>query len=645
MRCTCVLAIAALTATAAADSLPSPRALPTASDRPLDKSTAYYVDAVRGDDHADGSQERPWKTVAHGVTKLSPGTTLVLRAGVYYEQVTVGLAGRSGAPITIRSAPGEFAILDGGLREFAERPETAWEPYEGGAKGEYRSTATYPSLSPASADGRDVFVVGHIASSMVPLHGYKFDVDLRTTNEYWNVENTQPGTGVYVGPGVWFNSQTKRIHARLAHTTLTTQTSGNYRGETDPRKLPLVIGIDRTPLRIVGAKHVRVQGLVMRGSAMRTVEISDSSNVELDGVTIYGGSPALFVKSTSHLRIAHSTLRGLAAPWSSRASMKYRGNSPYLFIASSRKPQSSNWDIAYNEFTDGHDGVVLDSIKTLRFHHNWLDNFNDDGLYLTFPPRDVLPDDTHIYENLFTRIYTTIAFAEDKRKRNPVGSGAYVFRNVFDLREGTYGWIAKDAATDNQPLALLASRLCGDHGTPIWDPLYFYQNTVITPGAAWRNYYGAMIGVMGSTGSKRRVFNNIFLQLDGDVGVNFQGVQPDDDLQVDANLMWSAARGRSSGDVFAKFRGSPAFAASKKRYPPGWGAGDVHADPQFVDMGRGDFRLRPGSQAVDAGIRLPATWPDTRRSVDKKMPDIGALPVGSAPRRVGPSNAPKRAAH
>src|SRR5690349_23720058 len=62
---------------------------------------------------------------------------------------------------------------------------------------------------------------------------------------------------------------------------------------------------------------------------------------------------------------------------------------PYttLFRSDSKGAQSHDWELAYNEFTDGHDGLVIDSVKTLAFHHNRIDNFNDDGIYLTLPPR------------------------------------------------------------------------------------------------------------------------------------------------------------------------------------------------------------------------------------------------------------------
>jgi hypothetical protein len=136
---------------------------------------------------------------------------------------------------------------------------------------------------------------------------------------------------VYLGPGLWFDAQTQRIHVRLAHTKIAAQ--ANYTGETDPRKVALVIGGERPALRLDKAAHVRIQDVVLRGSSLRTVEILGASHVELDGVTIHGGAPALFASATDHLRIVRSALRGTAAPWSSRASMKYRGNSTYQHIS------------------------------------------------------------------------------------------------------------------------------------------------------------------------------------------------------------------------------------------------------------------------------------------------------------------------
>jgi len=51
---------------------------------------------------------------------------------------------------------------------------------------------------------------------------------------------------VYCGPGIWYDKDRGRIHVRLAHTNIrlpeeAQHTVVNYRGERDPRRLPLVI--------------------------------------------------------------------------------------------------------------------------------------------------------------------------------------------------------------------------------------------------------------------------------------------------------------------------------------------------------------------------------------------------------------------
>ena len=325
------------------------------------------------------------------------------------------MSGTADAPITIRAMPGELAIVDATPPEFETSPATAWEPV---ARDEYRSTKTY-SVDAKSEQGRDVWVTRNFADSMVPLHGYKFEADFRSANVYWNLPKKDvPGDGIYLGPGVWFDHTDNRVHARLAHTA-------DYAGETDPRKLPLVIGLDPSALRIEHAKYVRVQDLVFRGSARHTVNVDSSEHVDLDRVTIYGGSPALDVKATGSFRLIGASVHGLAAPWSSRASMKYRGASSYLLIADSTGAQSHDWEIAYTDFFDSHDGIVLDSIKTLRFHHNRIDNLNDDGLLLSLPPRAHVPEDIQIYENVITRVLTAMSFAEpdDKPRRSRSRSG------------------------------------------------------------------------------------------------------------------------------------------------------------------------------------------------------------------------------
>jgi hypothetical protein len=94
-------------------------------------------------------------------------------------------------------------------------------------------------------------------------------------------------------------------------------------------------------------------------------------------------------------------------------------------------------------------------------------------------------------------------------------------------------------------------------------------------------------------------------------------------------------------EYFDKLRGSPIFDASKRMYPPGWGAHDTYGDPMFQDLAHGDVRPGTGSAAIDAGMPVPATWPDTLRALDRGKPDVGALPKGAAMLQVGPTASPR----
>lgn len=618
------------------------RALPAAHVRPIPASSVYYVDAVKGKDGAAGTIAAPWKTLAHAASRMKPGDTLLLRAGVYHEHVEMSLQGTAEKPITIRSHPGEIAILEGGFREFLDAPARAWEPSPNGI-GEYRSVKKYP----LGAEGarRDVHVCGNFADSMVPLHGYRFESDFRTEEIYWKLTGNQdPVKGIYCGPGLWFDPADQRIHVRLSHTKYQFLGKDNYRGETDPRKLPLVVAGARTVLHLTKSRHVVLQDLVIRGSAAATARISDSEHITLERVTLYGGAPALVIEATSHLTMVGCSLRGVSAPWSSRASNKYRGLSSYLFIAAGSKKQSRHWAIRFCEFTDNHDGLILGTVSDVQFHHNLVDNFDDDGLYLTLA-RPHVPRNIHIHQNILGRSLSLFAFAESGRGvKNAIGPGVFIYRNIIDLRRGTFGIpptsVKNDEAASAFPAWMRPSRLVGDHGSPVWEPMIFYHNTVLWHEPAFRQYYG--MGLAGhAQGSKRRVFNNIFVQLQGQPGLAFGA--SDDDVEAASNLLWSVDEGpKFKGDFFAAFHKSKAFADSKKRFPPGWGADDRYADPAFAnppsrDVIAGNWQLTKTSHAIDAGKELPKDWPDPLRKLDAGRPDLGALPLGAPALKVGPA--------
>jgi len=643
---------------AASISHPAMRSLPVTRQTPLAKGAKRFVDAVRGQDSAAGTPAQPWKSLRHALRQLHPGDTLYLRGGTYYECVSLTRSGTEHAPITIAGYPGELAIIDGGLREFLEDPAGSWQPYSGEAEGEFVSTRTY-----FDADDRRVpnqflpgswepmwgleeqrpLALGHFADSMVPLHGYRTIADLRSANELW-LAGKKELTDIYCGPGVWFNRDTGRIHIRLAHHRLEGLGDRAYRGETDPRKLPLVIaaGFGGDVVRISGVKHVQLRDLVLRGATgSPLLHVYGSEGIELDHLTVYGGFPALLVNASKNVRVTNSAFRGLAAPWTSRAHMKYRGTASYQIVLQNNQPVNENIELAWCEFTDDHDFAFLRHAHALRFHHNFVDNFNDDGLECGPKLRD---HTLFIGQNRIGPCLIPFTQHEISQDESPIDhatdTGVFVYRNVIDLRGGTY----KSPPQQPDPSGSFLhseGHLVGDHGGPTWSVMHVYHNTLLRETPVFRDGYLFGLGSQGLRNTERDVFNNIFVQSDKVPGVGFIGLKEAADVREGGNLIWGLKEGPLlNHDPFAKFRASPLFAESRTRYEPGWTTQDHIADPRFVQLAVDrsvpvDLRLRPDSPAINAGVSVPPEWPDPLRDTDAGQPDLGALPSGVEPWGVG----------
>lgn len=638
------------------------RPLPTSSERTLNPGTSRFVDAGRGDDAAAGTERAPWRSLRHATRQLRPGETLYLRAGTYYERISLTQSGAADSPITIRSYPSEIAVLDGGLREFVDSPARSWQPADDGVEGEYVSTKTYLDADdrrvphqflPAAwepmwgIEAQRPLALGHFADSLVPLHGYRNLADLRSSNELWIAGKAETAdTGLYCGPGVWFNRQTGRIHIRLAYHRLQGLGDHAYRGETDPRRLPLIVavGFGDDVLRISGVKHVRIQDVVLRGATgSPMIHVYGSEGIELDGVTVFGGFPGLLINAAKNIRVTNCAFRGLAAPWTSRAHMKYRGTPSYQIILQNHLPLNENIEFAWCEFTDDHDFAFFRFANGLRFHHNFVDNFNDDGLECGPKLR---AHRLYISQNRIGACLIPVSQHESDKDESPLdhdpNSGVFIFRNVIDLRAGTY----KSPPAQPDPTGAFLheeGHLVGDHGSPIWPVIHFYHNTVLRRTPVFRDSFLFGLGAQGLRQTERDVFNNIFVQIEGPPGVGFVGMKNAEKLREGGNLLWGIKDGRKPDrDHLRAFRSSRLFEESRKVYEPGWTTHDQVSDPEFVrlspdadELTTCDLRLRSSSAAINAGVPILRDWPDPLRDIDQAQPDTGALPQGAQPWNVG----------
>ncbi len=65
--------------------------------------------------NGDGSISKPFPTIAKGLAGLTPGKTLFLRGGQYYESITLNKNGSSSAPIIIKNYPNEVPVINGAI--------------------------------------------------------------------------------------------------------------------------------------------------------------------------------------------------------------------------------------------------------------------------------------------------------------------------------------------------------------------------------------------------------------------------------------------------------------------------------------------------------------------------------------------------
>jgi hypothetical protein len=142
-------------------------------------------------------------------------------------------------------------------------------------------------------------------------------------------------------------------------------------------------------------------------------------------------------------------------------------------------------------------------VKDLQFHHNLVENFNDDGL--EGGPK-LRAHTLFIHENLISRVLSPLTQHEGEKDESPIDhdpkAGMYLYRNVFDMRGGTYStppqapdpsgaWLARDG------------HLAGDHGSPIWTVMHMYHNDFIRDTPTFRDYFLFGLGAMGLKNSER----------------------------------------------------------------------------------------------------------------------------------------------
>jgi hypothetical protein len=607
--------------------------------------------APAGDDAAAGTRDKPLRTIRRALDGISPGATVFLRDGVYAEDVSLrDVHGEPDRPITLRSLPGERAMIAGELARIT------WTRATGGASGEWISAETFEHTGPESTN-RGAF------ADRLPytrLLTYSRLEDLRAVNQRWAVgDESVPGTDTkdgrrvpwtYFGPGIWHDAETGKVHLRLAPTTNGLAGVVDYTGPTDPAQVPLQISArTSTPLAITKSSHVALRDLVIRGGGDDTVKLERAERVVFDHVDIDAASVGLAIYHSRGVTFRHGRIDGGIPPWSFRSDFKANyvmtlpdgTTAPNNLVRKTSRglmfvgAGNHELEFAHCELENGHD-IYFGGIDS-ALHHCRIRNIHDEGLFISHN-RDIA--NLRIHDNVFERVLSGIS-GIGKQK-----SGArYLYRNIFDLREPTLGY--RPGASKSPSVWRHGGMFKGRVSSA---PFFFYQNTILVrpekAGQPALLHYRTL-----TTDSAATWFLNNIVVVSGKEPAPFAD-HPDDDLGVDADgrkLVYSEGNtwiriGRSRQPLFTCFSPRDRRKCANRGYASldevrALGreqksrSAEIHG---FARLGRLDAAartddLRPGkdSPARGTAIELPADLPGTRGR------DAGALEADAPPLHVG----------
>lgn len=651
-----------------------------------------------GNDANPGTMAAPFRTVARGVSVLQAGDVLSLRGGVHVQPETLriqALHGTGTAPIVIRSAPGEHAYIDGSVPEFRRVNNDDWEPVSG-HEGEYVSRRTFTGFV------RGVFLDRNPYTRLISYSNLN---DLRARNETFDritlpvcvpgqQDNCDPRPGpdvvddkcttppctpmghrhpwVYMGPGIWIDSAVsptnpQKVHIRLSHTHNNVPGRPDYVGEVDPRRVALAITQENEQaLFIAGSSHLRFENLSIRQGGDFTVLMPSAADVTFDHVRVFASTHGIRMGQVSDTTFSNCEFNGGTPTWLFRSDQK----SPYTYVdngvpvvnnlgnRTSRVlmvPSVNNirTTIKNCEFVNGHD-LYLEG-QDVVFHHNWIDNLNDEGLFLDSSDSPNM----RIHQNVILRTLSPIGFAGGKD-----GGHQYIYRNLIDVREPTAGYRPK--FTGDVDIWRYGNTFKSNSPDGPYD---VFQNTFLVYAQHEQASYMHYRNMQDL--NARRSFNNVFVAVnpnaDSDVPITFLPA-PSFPAQTDGNNYHRIGQAttppyRYLGYEFpagTTFRagtfdclrncprpliGSMLFQQSTTQYPPGYEANSIESDPQFIRLGpdgtfrdNDDLRLSATSPARAAGVPLPADLQALDSQVippSGSAPDIGAYPFGAAPLAVG----------
>lgn len=589
----------------------------THSTADIDFSKSFFVDAVDGDNSQNGSINTPFKTIGFAQSQLTPGTTLYVRGGVYFESnIEIEASGDEDNIVSIRNFPGETVVVNGSIPEFYNVGSNNWELFDD-ATNTYRSTLENFDSSIYSAYAiKDELnwqrLVSYTEDSSEKSSGLD---DLMSEVQHVDVNAR------YVGPGIYNDSG--RLYVRLEplkDEVVLNRDILDIGLPLNPNEISISIG-SSTPVIRIAASHVTIEGLTLTGGAKGILIEPTAANVVLRNNTYLGLSVAVLAEEgVANLEIDHSLFDARFPDYIAWTDMKGTDgqSKPAAYwmnkLAGLGAKDIDNLKFTNNYFVDIFDGMVV-SGSNLEISGNagfFVDDFAQVGSNSS---------NVRVFDNRISGAGPS----HYGRGNSPEPGTIYVYQNVIEtareilwgkydpqniLRDGYSGW------GEQQPFQSHAKSAVVDG-----DPWKIYNNTVVFNSLS--NGFGIGIEIFGeenSTGVSHAVYNNIFVETGGGIYTKDMDITVADQI-YDGNIYWSevtpqepifssmqsSSLGSSHFDTLTEFRASDYFDETVSLFGVGWEVNGLQADPQL------SVSLVPAasSSASTTNVSLPASFPNS----------------------------------